>query len=179
LGWVSTPVAAAILSFALLFFVQNVFSQKVFSPVLYEVSPAVAAKLEDEGLFEKPLADLAGRHFESGVAFRDAVEPCLTSEASLATILELSRVQPLRVDLARIDTLLRQGWLTEEQGAALGRLQGRRFRHTWQLDDALAELSDPWRPKPATIQNKPFNKDLRARLEQLHRRFATELPATQ
>jgi hypothetical protein len=81
------------------------------------------------------------------------------------------------VDLARIDTLLRQGWLSEEQGTALGRLQGKHFRHTWQLDDALAKLSETWRPKPATIQNKPFNKDLGAILEQLHRSFATELPA--
>jgi len=176
-GWVSTPVAAAMLSFVLLFFVQNVFSQKVFSSVLYEVSPAVAAKLEDEGLYEQPLADLAGQQFDSAVAFRDAVEPLLSSEQSLSAVLKLSKIQPLQVNLANIDALLRHGWLTEEQSAALAKLQGQRFRHTWQLDDALARLSAQWRPKPATIENKRFNKDLRARLEQLHRSFATELPA--
>ena len=178
-GWVSTPIVTAILSFVLLFFVQNVFSQKVFSPVLYELSPAVAAKLEDEGLFEKPLADLVGQRFESGVAFRDAVEPLLSSEESVGAILEISRVLPLQVDLARIHMLLRRGWLADERATALGRLQGQRFRHTWQLDDALAALSEQWRPKPATIQNKPFNKDLRARLEPLHRSFAVDLPAAQ
>ena len=175
-GWVSTPVVAAVSSFVLLFFVQNVFAQKVFSPVLYEISPAVVEKLADRGLSEKPLADLVGRRFESGVAFRDAVEPLLSSQKSLGAVLELSRVQPLQVDLARIDTLLRHGWLSQEQGAALGRLQGRRFRYPWQLDDALAALSDRWRPKPATVQNKLFNKDLRAKLDQLHRSFASELP---
>jgi hypothetical protein len=111
------------------------------------------------------------------VAFRDAVEPLLSSEESLSTILELSRVLPLQVDLARIHMLLRRGWLADERATALGRLQGQRFRHTWQLDDALAELSEQWRPKPAAIQNRLFNKDLRARLEQLHRSFAVELPA--
>jgi PiT family inorganic phosphate transporter len=176
-GWVSTPVVAAILSFVLLFFMQNVFSQKVFSPVLYEVSPAVAAKLRDQRLFEQPLADLIDQRFRSAVAFRDAAEPLLSSKQSLSAILELSRVQPLQVDLARIDALLRGGWLTETRNAALARLQGRRFRYTWQFDDALAKHCDEWRPKPATIQNKPFNKDLRARLEQLHRSFAVELPA--
>jgi PiT family inorganic phosphate transporter len=112
-GWVSTPIAAAILSFLLLFFVQNVFSQKVFSPVLYEVSPAVAAKLTGQGLFEKPLASLVGQQFESTVAFRDAVAPRLSSKESLSAILELSRVRPLQIDPAGIDALLQEGWLTE------------------------------------------------------------------
>jgi PiT family inorganic phosphate transporter len=176
-GWVTTPVIGAILSFVLLFFVQNVFSQKVFSPVLHEISPAVAAKLTERGLFEQPLGDLIDQRFHSGVAFRDAVEPLLSSEESLSAVLELSRVEPLQVDLARIDALLRRGWLTETQSAALAPLQGQRFLYTWQLDDALAKHCDQWRPKPAEIQNKPFNKDLRAKLEQLHRSFAVELPA--
>jgi PiT family inorganic phosphate transporter len=176
-GWVSTPVIAAMLSFVLLFFVQNVFSQRVFSPVLHELSPAVAEKLADQGLFEEPLADLVGQRFDSAVAFRDALEPLLSSEEALSASLELSSVRPLQVDMARIDALLRKGWLAEKQRAALARLQGQHFQHTWQLDDALAALSDQWRPKPATIGNKPFNKDLSARLEQLHRSFATELPA--
>ena len=53
------------------------------------------------------------------VAFRDAAEPLLSSEESLSAILELSRVQPLQVDLVRIDALRQRGWLTEEQSAAL------------------------------------------------------------
>ena len=175
-GWISTPLIAAVVSFVLLFFVQNVFSQKVFSRVLYEISPAVAAKLTDQDLFEKPLGDLVDQRFESAVAFRDALTPRLASKESLGSILELARVQPLQVDLARIHALLRRGWLTEEQSSALAGLQGHRFRHTWQLDDALAGLSDQWRPKPATIQNKRFNRDLRTKLEQLHRSFAIELP---
>jgi PiT family inorganic phosphate transporter len=178
-GWISTPVAAALLSFVLLFFAQNVFSQKVFSPVFYEVSPAVVAKLTERGLFEKPLTDLVGQRFDSAVALRDAAEPLLSSEESLSASLELSRVQPLQVDLACIDALLREGWLSQQERASLVRLQGQRFRHTWQLDDALARLSDRWRPKPATIQNKRFNKELRARLEHLHRSFAAEISAAE
>jgi PiT family inorganic phosphate transporter len=46
-GWVSTPIVSAVISFVLLFFVQNVFSQKVFSPAQRELSPAVAAELDD------------------------------------------------------------------------------------------------------------------------------------
>ena len=176
-GWVSTPVIAGAISFLLLFFVQNVFSQKVFLPVCHELSPAVAAKLTERGSFEEPLADLVGQSFDSAVAFRDAVTPRLASEEALSDILELSEVQPLEVDLARIDTLLARKWLTEKQRAALARLQGRRFRYAWQLDDALARLSDEWRAKPATIRNKCFNRELRAKLERLHRSFVTELKA--
>jgi PiT family inorganic phosphate transporter len=176
-GWVSTPVISAAISFVLLFFVQNVFSQKVFSPMHHELSRAVAVKLADRGLFEVELADLVGQRFESAVAFRDAVAPRLSSEEALEDILELSRVRPLEVDLARVDTLLESHRLSEKQNAALVQLQGRRFLHAWELDDALAKLSDEWRAKPATIRNEPFNSDLRVELERLRRSFATELPA--
>jgi PiT family inorganic phosphate transporter len=176
-GWVSTPVIAGAISFLLLFFVQNVFSQKVFSPVCHELSPAVAAKLTERGSFEETLADLVGQPFDSAVAFRDAVAPRLASEEALSDILELSKVQPLEVDLARIDTLLERKWLTKKQRGALDRLQGRYFRYLWQLDDELAQLSDEWRAKPATVRNKCFNRELRAKLERLHRSFATELKA--
>jgi PiT family inorganic phosphate transporter len=47
LGWMSTPVVAGVIGFVLLFFVQNVFSQPVFSSVHHEISPAVAAKLAE------------------------------------------------------------------------------------------------------------------------------------
>jgi PiT family inorganic phosphate transporter len=171
-GWVSTPLIAGVSSVVLLFFVQNVFAQKVFSPVRYELSPAVAAKLSDRGVFEEPLAEIVGRRFESAVAFRDALMSCLSSRAALSDILALSRVEPLLVDRARIAMLVEEGWLTEAQRAALTQLQGRRFRHTWQLDDALAGHSDQWRAKPATVSNKPFNKDLRAKLNRLYRAFS-------
>jgi uncharacterized protein YecE (DUF72 family) len=145
--------------------------------VCHELSPAVAAKLTERGSFEKSLAELVGQRFDSAVAFRNAVVPRLRSEESLGDILELSKIQPLEVDLARIDTLRERKWLTEKQRAALARLQGRRFQYAWQLDDALAQLSDEWRTKPATIQNKCFNRELRAKLERIHRSFATELKA--
>jgi PiT family inorganic phosphate transporter len=175
-GWISTPVIAAATSFVLLFFVQNVFSQQVFSPVHHEFSPAVAAKLANRELSKTELSDLVGRRFESEVAFRDAVMPHLTSAESLGDILELSRVQPLKVDLAQIDALPDGNRLSEKQNAALVQLQGRYFLHAWELDDALAERSDEWRAKPATTQNENFNSELRAKLERLHHSFATGPP---
>jgi PiT family inorganic phosphate transporter len=174
-GWVSTPVVAAGTSFLLLFFVQNVFSQKVFTPVQHEISPAVAARLAEEGLFEDGLADLLGRRFDSPVAFRDAVAPRLSSPRALSSAIELSRIRPMEVDLQKIRGLLEEGALTEEQITALIRLEGRHFRYTWQLDDALAELSGHWRLRPPSFGNRRFNRQLNARWEQLHRAFAVEL----
>jgi len=174
-GWVSTPVVAAGTSFVLLFFVQNVFSQKVFTPVQHELSPAVVERLTEGGLFEEGLVDLVGRRFESPVAFRDAVAPRLSSRKALSRVIELSRIRPLEIDLERVRDLLEEGAFTEEQIAALIRLEGRRVRYAWQLDEALAELSDDWREKPPTVEDKRFNRELNARREQLHRAFAAEL----
>jgi PiT family inorganic phosphate transporter len=175
-GWVSTPVVAAGTSFLLLFFVQNVFSQTVFTPVQHEISPAVAAELAERELFEEGLTDLVGLRFDSAVAFRDAVVPRLSSRKAVGEVIELSRIRPLEIELERVRRLLEDGVLSEEQVAALIRLEGRRFRHCWQLDEALAEISDHWRAKPPTVRNKRFNKELQSRREQLHRTFASELP---
>jgi len=176
LGWVSTPVIAGVSGFALLFFVQNVFSQPVFSPVHYEISPAVAAKLQQGGLFEGTLAEVIGRRFDSAEVFRDAVAPRLSSAEALDEVIELSRIQPLVVDLARIETRFERDWLSEERSAALVELQGRHFQYAWQLDDALAERSPAWQGRPEATRNELFNRDLHAKLGALHRAFATEPP---
>jgi PiT family inorganic phosphate transporter len=59
-GWIATPIVAGAMTFVLLFFVQNVFSQKVFTPVRHEPSPVAAEKVIENDLFDETLADFAG-----------------------------------------------------------------------------------------------------------------------
>jgi PiT family inorganic phosphate transporter len=47
-GWISTPIVAGVISFVLLFFVQNVFSQQVFSRAEREPAPAAAVELDGD-----------------------------------------------------------------------------------------------------------------------------------
>ena len=50
-GWVTTPVIAALISFILLFIVQNVFDQQVYQAVSEHITPPVVEKLMVVGMF--------------------------------------------------------------------------------------------------------------------------------
>ena len=63
---------SAAIAFVLLFFVQNVFSQQVYTPVHYQLSSEVVAKLGDRDMHDEALADLVGRESESAGEFSDA-----------------------------------------------------------------------------------------------------------
>ena len=57
-GWIATPVISAGTSFLLLFFVQNVFLQPVYTPVQHQPSNQAASKLGDDGVSgQAPLAE--------------------------------------------------------------------------------------------------------------------------
>jgi len=60
-GWVATPVISAAAAFVLLFFVQNVFVQPVYTPAHYQTSSEVVAKLADRRIHDEARVDLAGR----------------------------------------------------------------------------------------------------------------------
>lgn len=50
LGWLSTPVIAALISFIALFFLKNVFNQDVYEPEKFTLTPAVYAQLSAEAI---------------------------------------------------------------------------------------------------------------------------------
>jgi PiT family inorganic phosphate transporter len=60
-GWVATPAISAGTSFLLLFFVQNVFMQPVYTPVQHQPSSEVAAKLGHHGVYDQALLAESGR----------------------------------------------------------------------------------------------------------------------
>jgi PiT family inorganic phosphate transporter len=175
-GWVSTPLMAGLTSFVLLFFVQNVFSQQVSAPVRYAITREVAVKLKQRGLYDEHLGRLLDKRFNRATALKDALAPLLPPGLSAREVVELSEVWPLKVDIELLAHHFDYAWYTEEQLAAVFRLHGRRFDHTWQLDDALAAISPHWKPRPPTRRNKPYNKQLRTKLEYLHHLFKVDLP---
>jgi PiT family inorganic phosphate transporter len=71
-GWVATPVISAAIAFVLLFFVQNVFSQRVYTRAHYPLPSEVAAKLDNQGIHDRARADLVDRGLESAGELSDA-----------------------------------------------------------------------------------------------------------
>ncbi|OGQ91946.1 MAG: phosphate permease [Deltaproteobacteria bacterium RIFOXYA12_FULL_58_15] len=174
-GWVSTPLIAGLISFVCLYFVQNVFSQKVHSPIPYEFSHQAAMKLRGLNTYGDELDELIGKRFKSAVEFQDAVGQIVESESLANGVVELSELHPLLVDVEALAPQLDYHWYSKEQVHAVFRLHGRRFDYAWQLADALASISDSWRLKPSTKKNKLYNKGIKAKLQHLNGLFLTNL----
>ena len=170
-GWVSTPLIAALVSFAMLFAVQNVFDQQVYRPVGYVLSDEVVARLEAAGVRNRFPAELRGRRIEGSVCFRQAIVKATGFHGTrLELVASFAEVHPLAITADACAALDRKR-LTPEQIAAVQALAGRAFAHKWQLHDALAGKSDAWKKRPPTRLNKPHNQRLRERLDYLYRAF--------
>ncbi len=172
-GWVSTPIAAGVLAFVALFFVQNVFDQQVYTPQRYRVDMAVEQKLAERGLAHDGLEELIDREHPHAQAFRRALLEQGVPRQDLSMLVELAALTPLQVDIQAIRTHWDSGRLDDEQLLAVFRLHGQRFDHAWQLDEALAALSPAWRPETKDArQDHVSAKGVEAQLAWLHETFA-------
>jgi PiT family inorganic phosphate transporter len=160
-GWLTAPVAACSISFVALFIVQNVFEQKVVHLVPYRISGDVVEVLATEGLPTAPLADLVDRPFLGSSVFRKALRSeHQWTENQLVLIFAYSELDTLQVDSTIVKKSLESLPLTGSQFDAVKKLQGQVFVHKWQLDRALASLSDEWKPQYGRGSDL-FNKSLR------------------
>jgi PiT family inorganic phosphate transporter len=94
-GWVATPVMAAGICFISLFFLQNVFDQKVYETAEYQLSPLLFDRIADEGVDPARVADLRGETFDSEMAVMKALaQKTDMSYQQRFEIARLAKVQP-------------------------------------------------------------------------------------
>ncbi len=169
-GWITTPIMSAVVCFITLFFLQNVFNQKVYQEVRYELSPAAAGLLQGE-LAPDELEELHGREFPSSVSFLNAIHDKVSlSSAQDRQLLNYGEIGNLVIHdrgLASLDT----AWLTPAQIAALHGLRAQKFRYKWRLAQALAQASEDWRSRENTTLHKRYNKEIERKLDYVYRVF--------
>jgi inorganic phosphate transporter, PiT family len=172
LGWIATPVAAGLVAFFLLFFVDNVFDQQVARAVQFRFDAAVLARATAEGIEVENLADWQDREGRNAMRLRHALEKQTgLPRAAALRLLELAEVVPLYVDPAGAAVDLDRDWFEPEQLQALRALAGRRFDHRWQLAEALAQLTPRWRERDDVPLNRSWNRELQRKLDHLERLF--------
>ena len=146
-GWLSTPVVSSVICFFLLFFMENVFQQRVYEPVEFTASTALVERLRDEGIVIGG-GDFEGRRFENALRFRTALRRQVRLSGDEETqVIRLARIEVVVVDGERL-AALDDGELLAGQIEAARRLTGRVFTHRWQFEAALASESETWR-RPA------------------------------
>lgn len=171
IGWVTTPLISGAVCFVALFFLQNVFNQKVYREIHYVLSEPVLEELANSGVPVEQLQMLKDQRFVSGTNFsRILREQASLTQAQQRTTRRLAELGKAVIDSEKLG-LLDAGWLTEQQIDAVRKLSGRTFSHKWQLADALAGQTHEWQLLPDTKVNKVYNEEVRRKLEHVHRAF--------
>jgi PiT family inorganic phosphate transporter len=171
-GWVTTPLISGTVCFVALFFLQNVFSQQVYSEVHYVLSEPVLSELARKGADTAALGPLKGREFRSARAFTQAVdETGYAGPPSDRTLRELARLDHIYVDPEEFQSLDGK-WLSAAQISAIDLLEGKEYSHRWQLARALAANSSEWSRKDGKTIHKLYNRQLDQKLEYVYRTFA-------
>lgn len=138
-GWVSAPFVSFVLTFISLFFVQNVFEQRVVADSSYHISEPVLAAAEHEGVHIAPLHTLVGKSFVSTDELRQAVgEVQYYNNAALTVLVRLARIDSFVVDSAKVALATRGLPLAPEQVRGLKDLHGSVFLHRHDLERVLA-----------------------------------------
>jgi PiT family inorganic phosphate transporter len=165
LGWLATPVVAGLVSILLLFVMDNVFNQQVYLEVAYRLDEDVVAELDRRGV---PTAELAGIMVGEGDRARD-MQRQLRRETALAPeqvqeVLEVAETGIWQVVLADNPKLPHRLHLSVDRLEALTRLEGARFAHAWEFEQALATASTAWQKRPAARSNRLWNQQLESEL---------------
>lgn len=173
IGWVSTPIAAGLITFVFLFFLQNVFNNKVYVASDYQVNGMVIEHLKNENIDASNLASMSGKIFNSEYQLYDEIRQNSRMDRNeTIKVINTSKMNRTYIDPQIIKTKLDTTWLSTQQLSALRGLVGQKFNFAWEIDEALGLESSSWNLKPETLENKKFNKSLKAKLDYVHRIFA-------
>jgi len=162
LGWLSSPILAGVLSFFVLFFMDNVFEKQVYSQIEYRCGPKVIVELEQHGIGDPGLVILEDKTFKNPVDLRRELRDKTTlSTAQIDQAVKLSQLGNYRIDSKGIKRLERDGWLSSGQIEALELIEGNTYCYDWVLLRDLSEISKEWRLRPDIVVNKFWNDELR------------------
>jgi len=175
LGWVSTPLVAGVISFLMLFVVDNVFDQKVNEVENYVLDAAVAGELSRQGIDDSGLKELEGVVFTNSMTLKGRLEKeTELSGGEVEKVLDLTHLGHWTVTTEIIAREVDKHWFSTEQVSALRSLEGKSFDHAWQFQQALADVSSQWAYRPKATTNKIWNKELSSKLSVLYRVFRVD-----
>ncbi len=175
LAWVTAPVLAFFFSFVALFIIQNVFEQQVHLNLQYSVDNITVPEIEKAGIDSKNLSFVNLRTFDSERSLlRELLLDDAYSRSDALKIIQITEVYPLQVKLEKLTRKGLDKRFSPAQLETLQRLEERKFRHKWQLQQALAQDSVWVMFDPAdTEAEKNHNRTLQVKLDLLYRSFHT------
>ena len=171
IGWVVAPVSAGIITFFSLFFIQNVFEQKVIHAVPYEISASVIDRLKSSGIPTGGITDLVGKQFDNKKIFKnELMSRTPFSSEQIFDIFQYSLIDSMRIDTTLAFPQFREGELTEEQYQAIRLNHGATFRHKIDLEDSVFNARTAW----TSTGNKLLDRQLAEKKTKLIKLFTID-----
>lgn len=155
IGWVVAPITAGILAYVLLFFVQNVFEQKVIQQVPYEISQSVVKKLEQDGIETEKISDLVNKRFLQNKIFRyELLKRYPYDTEQLYSIFHYAIIDSFKIDSMLVLQLLSDNLFAYDQIEEIKRLHGKSFSHKIDFDTAVFYDKNQWELNGNLLRDK-------------------------
>jgi len=169
-GWVITPIIAAAVSFVSLFFLQNVFEQKTYRPIGYQITHEAFERIHDAGMATDKLKILLDKQYPNATRFNAVLSKEMDlNHEDRNFIFASAEINEVKITAGGIYTVpVGNHWITEKQKSDLKKLEGRTFRHKWLLHDALVEISPYWQ---YLGNDKKHNEEIKHKLSHIYALF--------
>nr|MBP9120340.1 inorganic phosphate transporter [Ignavibacterium sp.] len=146
IGWVVAPLSAGLITFISLFFIQNVFEQKIIHPVPYQITTSVITKLNTEGINTEKLNDLLDKRFTNNKAFLNELKSRYDYNSEhIYSIYKYALIDSFKIDSLRINELPVNYQLSIAQKVKLAELHGKSFSHKIDFEEAVFSNLPDWR----------------------------------
>ncbi len=175
-GWVITPILSILLSLLLLFIVQNVFQQKVFTPVTFEISYPVIERLKESGVNTENLKPFERTVFKNQSEFMQFLNKVgIKKEQEIYGIFAVAKMEKYIIDSNYAKMKLGYDFFTDEEIHSISLLHNRTFYHSWQIVNELRNLDDVWNEKPGvSVEDLKYNKQLQEKFRQIFEIFKVQ-----
>jgi PiT family inorganic phosphate transporter len=159
IGWIVAPISAGLITFVSLFFIQNVFEQKIIHPVPYQITTSVITKLNSEGIATEKLNDLLNKRFTNNKAFLNELKSRYDYNSEhIYSIYKYALIDSFKIDTLRINELPTNYQLTITQKDRLKELHGKSFSHKIDFEEEVfSDLSD-WRLSGNKLMDKEIEE---------------------
>lgn len=158
-GWIVAPLFAGIITFISLFFIQNVFEQKVINQVPLEISRSVISKLNQENIPTDKINDLVGKRFYNKKIFNnELMQRNNYSNEQVYSIFQFAMIDSFRIDSALVNAKLDIINFSSEQLSYLKSLHGKTFNHKIDFEKCIYSGSIQWLISNDKLKIKEMNQ---------------------
>ncbi len=167
-GWISTPLISGVISFIVLFFVQNVFLQQIKLPVEYKITNSVIQQLNNKKISTEKLTILLDKKVKDAKTFQDKLREIKVNEKDISKIIEYSEIHKMSIDFNKINKKMKFTFNKREL-QSIKKLDKKNYTYKWELYNDLVNNDKMWKLKKKVVANKLHNKELKKKLKLLYR----------